>query len=83
MGEDGKGFTASNLVENKTVVSTSEITINIGKDATEKLRTGVIQGRKCLIIDLDDPEITVNGFEAAIETASAPFAQQEESAASV
>ncbi len=83
VGEDGKGFTASNLVENKTVVSTSEITINIGKDATEKLRTGVIQGRKCLIIDLDDPEITVNGFEAAIETASAPVTQQEEPAASV
>lgn len=68
VGEDSKGFTATNLVENKTVVSTSEITINIGKDATEKLRTGVIQGRKCLIIDLDDPSIKVNGFDASVET---------------
>ena len=80
VGEDGKGFTATILVENKTVVATSEITINIGKDATEKLRTGVIQGRKCLIIDLDDPEITVNGFDAAIDTGSAENAADDRSA---
>ena len=61
-------LTASNLVENKTVLSVSEITVNISKDATDKVRTSVIQGRKCLIIDLDDPNVTINGIETKLET---------------
>ncbi len=64
---DSAGFTALNLVENKTVVAASEITINIGKDAAEKLRTGVIQGKKCLIIDLDEPCIKINGLETPLK----------------
>lgn len=60
---------ASNLVENKTVLSVSEITVNISKDATDKVRTSVIQGRKCLIIDLDDPSVKINGIDTTIETA--------------
>lgn len=59
---------ASNLVENKTVLSVPEITVNISKEATDKVRTTVIQGRKCLIIDLDDPSVTINGIETTIET---------------
>lgn len=59
---------ASNLVENKTVLSVPEITVNISKDATDKVRTSVIQGKKCLIIDLDDPSVLVNGIETTIET---------------
>jgi len=58
---------ASNLVENKTVLSVPEITVNISKEATDKVRTTVIQGRKCLIIDLDDPNVTINGIETTIE----------------
>ncbi len=61
-------LTASNLVENKTILSVPEITVNISKDATDKVRTSVIQGRKCLIIDLDDPSVTINGIETTIET---------------
>ena len=56
------GLTASNLVETKTVVATPEITINIKNGATDKIRTSLIQGRKCLIIDLDDPSIMINGL---------------------
>ena len=59
---------ASNLVENKTVLSVPEITVNISKEATDKVRTTVIQGRKCLIIDLDDSSVTINGIETTIET---------------
>ncbi|MCM1579018.1 MAG: DUF4317 domain-containing protein [Ruminococcus sp.] len=59
---------ASNLVENKTTLAASEITVNIGSDATDKVRTTVIQGRKCLIIDLDDPSVKINGIETKIET---------------
>ena len=56
------GLTASNLVETKTVVATPEITINIKNGATDKIRTSLIQGRKCLIIDLDNPSIMINGL---------------------
>ncbi|MDE6592527.1 MAG: DUF4317 domain-containing protein [Oscillospiraceae bacterium] len=61
-------LTASNLVENKTTLAASEITVNIGSDATDKVRTTVIQGRKCLVIDLDDPSVKINGIETKIET---------------
>ncbi|MCC8043573.1 MAG: DUF4317 domain-containing protein [Oscillospiraceae bacterium] len=57
---------ASNLVDTKTVLSTQDITVNIGKDAVNKVRTAVIQGRSCLLIDLDD-SVTVNGIEASFD----------------
>ncbi|MDD6991668.1 MAG: DUF4317 domain-containing protein [Oscillospiraceae bacterium] len=68
---------ASNLVENKTVLSVPEITVNISKEATDKVRTSVIQGKKCLIIDLDDPSVLVNGIETSFETAEKEPAQSE------
>lgn len=57
---------ASNLVEKRTVLSVPSITVNIGKDGVNKVRTQVIDGKKCLIIDLEDPEISVNGLSATI-----------------
>ncbi len=69
-------LTASNLVENKTVLAAESITVNIGRDATDKVRTSVIQGKKCLIIDLDDPTVKVNGMDTAVgKTASAENAE--------
>ncbi len=62
-----KPLTASNLLENKTVVATPDVTINISKDATQKIRTSVVQGRRCLVIDLDDPNIVVNGLPVTVE----------------
>ncbi|MBQ7834449.1 MAG: DUF4317 domain-containing protein [Ruminiclostridium sp.] len=62
-----KTLTASNLISTKTVVATPDITINIGKNATEKVRTSVIGGRKCLVIDLDDPNIVINGLPTTID----------------
>lgn len=53
---------ASNLVESKTVMKTAGITININPSASDKIRTGIINGRKCLLIDLDDPNIEINGL---------------------
>ena len=55
-------------METKTVLSVPEITVNISKDGTDKVRTTVIQGKKCLIIDLDDPSVLVNGIETSFET---------------
>ncbi|WP_044974235.1 DUF4317 family protein [Ruminococcus sp. HUN007] len=60
-------LTASNLAENRTVVSTPDVTINIKKDAACRLRTSSIEGRNCLIIDLDDPNIVVNGLPAVLK----------------
>lgn len=62
-----KSLTAVNLVDKKTVVTVPSITVNIRKDAVDKVRTEVIDGKKCLIIDLDDPEISINGISATIE----------------
>ena len=60
------GLTAENLAESKVVLSTPEITVNINRYATDKVRTSVIGGRRCLVIDLDDPRITVNGVNVSI-----------------
>ena len=63
---EADGLTAENLIENKTVLSTPEITINIRRDATDKVRTSVIDGRRCLVIDLDDPSISINGLTTSV-----------------
>ena len=62
-----KPMTAVNLVDKKTVISVPSITVNIGKDAVGKVKTQVIDGRRCLVIALDDPEISINGLETKIE----------------
>lgn len=62
-----KSLTAVNLVDKKTVLAVPSITVNISKDGVDKVRTQVIDGKKCLIIDLDDPEISINGISATIE----------------
>lgn len=63
---EADGLTAENLVESKVVLSTPEITVNINRYATDKVRTSVIGGRRCLVIDLDDPSITVNGVNVSV-----------------
>lgn len=62
-----KTLTAVNLVDKKTVVTVPSITVNIGKDGVNKVKTEQINGKKHLIIDLEDPEISVNGISAVIE----------------
>ena len=64
---EADGLTAENLVDKKTVLATPEITISISKEATDKVRTSVIGGRRCLVIDLDDPSISVNGLTTGVE----------------
>jgi len=53
---------ASNLVENRTVVAVPSVTVNIKKDGLSKVKTQTIDGKRCLIIDLEDPDIVVNGL---------------------
>ena len=61
-----KPFAACNLMESKTVIRTEDITIQIGKEATDKVRTQVIDGRRYLLIDLDDPSIDINGIKTQL-----------------
>ncbi len=63
---DADGLTVENLIENKTVLELPEITVNISRDATDKVRTSVIDGRRCLIIDMDDPSISINGLVTSV-----------------
>ena len=69
----GKPLTASNLVTTKTVVAMPDITVNISKEATNKVRTSLIGGRRCLVIDLDDPNVIINGLPTTIEIPESPL----------
>ncbi|MCM1524146.1 MAG: DUF4317 domain-containing protein [Ruminococcus sp.] len=60
------GLTAENLVESKVTLSAPEITVHISRAAADKVRTSVIGGRRCLVIDLDDPTITVNDVNVRV-----------------
>lgn len=53
---------ASNLVESKTVITAPSVTVNIKKDGLSKVQTRTIDGKKYLLVDLNDPEISINGL---------------------
>ena len=59
-------LTVSNLVENKTVLAAPGITVNIKPSAADKVRTSVVDGRRCLLIDIDDPTIEINGLPVTL-----------------
>ena len=61
-----RALCASNIVETKTIIEAQGITVNIGKNATDKVRTKIIDGRRCLVIALDDPAICVNGLDTKV-----------------
>lgn len=63
---NGEGLTAVNLVENKVVIKTPEVTISVDGIAADKVRTSVRDGRKCLVIDLDAPNVTVNDIDVRV-----------------
>lgn len=61
-----EGLTAVNLVENKVVIKTPEVTVSVDGIAADHVRTSVRDGRKCLVIDLDDPNVTVNDINVRL-----------------
>ena len=60
-------LSAGNIIESKNVVTTPGIRIDIKPSAADKLRTNVVDGRRCLLIDLDDPIIEVNGLPVNLQ----------------
>ena len=61
-----KPIMVNNLIDSKTTISLDGITVSIGKDATDKVRTQCVNGRRYLLIDLDDPAVEINGLTARI-----------------
>ena len=64
-----KELTCANLVDKKTVLTVPGVTVNISKDGMERGRTQTVGGKKCLVIELDDSKMSVNGLETALEDA--------------
>lgn len=62
-----KPLSVCNLTENKTILTTEGITVQIAKDATNKVRTQCINGRRYLLIDIDEPQIKVNGMNVKLQ----------------
>ncbi len=65
-----KPLSVCNLTENKTTLTTEGITIQIAKDFADKVRTQYIDGRRYLLIDLDEPQIYVNGMQVILQDTS-------------
>ena len=62
-----KPFTAYNLIEKKTTIVTPSVKVNVAKDAVDKVKTQVVDGRRCIVIALDDAEVEINGIPANVE----------------
>lgn len=60
------GIRVENLIESKIVLKTTEVTVSVAGYAADSVRTSVQNGRKCLIIDLDDPNVTVNDIDVRV-----------------
>lgn len=60
-------LTAYNLVDYKTTVDIDGIKVNIKSYDTDKVRTSVIDGRRCLIIDIDDRTVEINGLPVTLD----------------
>ncbi|MDR0987511.1 MAG: DUF4317 domain-containing protein [Ruminococcus sp.] len=59
-------LTAVNLVSSRVNLKAEGITVSISGDSAGKLRTVSRDGRKSLIIDLDEPTVIVNGIETSV-----------------
>ena len=66
------------LVAPKTVIKTPEIIVNVKNAAKDKVRLDTVNGRHCMIIELDDAVIEVNGYDLKVpglmdESAQTPW----------
>lgn len=73
-----KPLSVCNLTENKTTITTEGISVQISKDATSKVRTQYIDGRRYLLIDLDEPQIQVNGMNVKLHEMPEMFGEDPE-----
>jgi hypothetical protein len=55
-----------NLVENKMQIKSDGIVVTVGKGAIDKVRTRDEDGHRYMLIDLDDPTVTINGMASKL-----------------
>lgn len=55
-------ISATNVVETKTIINTSDVTVTVKKSGTDKVRVATVGGKKCVIVDIDEANIEVNGI---------------------
>lgn len=60
-------LTVSNIIDNKTAIQLSDISLTVKKDGSAKVRTAIMSGRKCIVIDVDDPNIKINGVNTVLK----------------
>lgn len=60
------GLRVENLIENKVTLKTLDVTVSVAGIAADKVRTSVQDGRKCLVIDLYDTNVTVNDIDVRL-----------------
>ena len=60
---EGNYFIASNLTDSKTTLTSNGVTVSISGDATDKIMAREIDGKRYLMISLEDPEVKVNGYQ--------------------
>ncbi len=54
------------LVAPKTVIKTPEIVVNVKNEAKHKIHLEEVNGRHCMVIDLDEAMIEVNGYDLRV-----------------
>jgi hypothetical protein len=59
----GEPFTAVNLAYRNVNIKGDGFSATINGSFSDKIRLQNIEGRKCLLIDIDDPDVIVNGIE--------------------
>ena len=60
-------LTAGNIVDYKNTIKTPGIKIDIQSSYSDKLRTSVVDGHRCLLVDLDDPTVEINGLSVSLD----------------
>ncbi len=54
------------LISSKTVIKTPDIIVNVKNQAKNKVRLDKVNGRHCMVIELDDAMIEVNGYDLRV-----------------
>lgn len=65
VGDLGTELIASNLITPKLNLKSNEITINVSPNKTDNVSAQVVDGRKCLVIALDE-SVQVNGLSVTL-----------------
>ncbi len=74
---EGNYFIASNLTDSKTTLTSNGVTVSISGDATDKIMAKEIDGKRYLMISLEDPEVKVNGYQLNFGKPAEPQAAAE------